>query len=470
MKADALQPRPTGGRATAVVAALVLVVAGGVLMLIQWRDIRRESLGDAQAQARIVAASSAAAVLFGDADGARETLAPLAASPIVHRAEILDASGSVLARHPGPIDGAPALARPCGAGCTWVSAPVTFRGHEVGQVRLQASMARAHARLWGLGIAICIASLVACGLAWPVMRRMRQRVHGAEARLRYFAHFDPVTRLHNRNAFNVQLESCRAQGQPMALIQLDLDRFKDVNDKLGHPGGDELLRQAGARIGQALDEQHHLFRLGGDEFAVVATGGAAIARVRQTAETILARFSTPFVVEGVGLGITASAGISRWPDDAERLDALAANADIAMYRAKREGRNRVVVFEPRLREAQLTRLALRDALATAIADEQLELHYQPQVCAQTGRLLGAEALLKCLPRYAEAALSVAEVEVPPTLALADPAESMAAVVVGTVPADVAFAGPKLAGKRVAAGPGAVVSTFRVKRNVPATGS
>src|SRR5690606_37443962 len=188
VKADALQPRPTGGRATAVVAALVLVVAGGVLMLIQWRDIRRGSLGEAQAQARIVAASSAAAVLFGDADGARETLAPLAASPIVHRAEILDASGSVLARHPGPIDGAPALARPCGAGCTWVSAPVTFRGHEVGQVRLQASMARAHARLWGLGIAICIASLVACGLAWPVMRRMRQRVHGAEARLRYFAH------------------------------------------------------------------------------------------------------------------------------------------------------------------------------------------------------------------------------------------------------------------------------------------
>ena len=395
VKADALQPHAADGRASAVGAALVLLVASGVLMLIQWLDIRRESIADAQAQARIVAASSAAAVVFGDADGARETLAPLAVSPIAHRAEILDAAGSVLARHPGPIAGAPAVAtRPCGAGCIWVSAPVTFRGHDVGQVRLQASMARAHARLWGLGIAICIASLVACGLAWPVMRRMRQRVHGAEARLRYFAHFDPVTRLHNRNAFNVQLDSCREQGRPMALIQLDLDRFKEVNDKLGHQGGDELLRQVGARIGQTIDADHHLFRLGGDEFAVVATGEDAIARVRQTAEAILARFSTPFVVDGVGLGITASAGISRWPDDAERLDALAANADIAMYRAKREGRNRVVVFEPRLREAQLTRLALRDALATAITDDQLELHYQPQVCARTGRLLGAEALLR----------------------------------------------------------------------------
>src|SRR5690606_7113898 len=271
---------------------------------------------------------------------------------------------------------------------------VVHRDRQLGSVRLQTSMARAHARLWSLGIAICIASLVAYGLAWPIMRRMRQRMLGAETRLHYFAHFDPVTRLHNRNAFNVQLESCREQGQGMALIQFDLDRFKEVNDKLGHQGGDELLRLVGARIGEAIGDGHHLFRLGGDEFAVVVTGEAAIARVRQTAEAILARFATPFVVDGVGLSITASAGISRWPDDAERLDALAANADIAMYRAKREGHNRVVVFEPRLREAQLTRLALRDALAGAIAGNQLELHYQPQVCAQSGRLIGAEALLR----------------------------------------------------------------------------
>ncbi len=391
----ALRPASSSLRMNTIGAALVLLLAGTVLMLIQWVDIRREYTADAQAQARVIASSSAAAVMFGDAEGARETLAPLASVPAVRRAILHDNDSNPIASYPESVAGGPAaMGSPCGFDCAWVSAPVLLRDRQVGVVQLQIDMTRAHARLLGLGIAFCIASLVAYALAYPLMKRMRERVHGAEAQLRYLAHYDPVTRLHNRNAFNAQLESCRARGERMALIQLDLDRFKEVNDKLGHQGGDELLLQVGRRISGALGSEQYLFRLGGDEFALVLVGADAIARVHDTAESILGRFSAPFLVGGLSLGVTASAGISRWPDDAERLEELAANADIAMYCAKREGRNRVAVFEPRLREAQLARIGIRDALGQAIAAGQLELHYQPQVCARTGRLQGAEALLR----------------------------------------------------------------------------
>jgi diguanylate cyclase len=380
-------------RTTTLGAAIILLLAGSVLMVIQWLDIRREYITDAEGQARIIASSSAAAVLFRDPDGARETLATLDAMPSVYRAQILDNDGELVARYPEVAADAGA-SRGCGFGCTWVGAPVLLRDEPVGLVRLQVSMGRAHARLWGLAIAFLIASLVAYGLAFPLMRRMRERVRGAEAQLRYLAHFDPVTQLQNRNAFNVLLEESRDRGERMALIQLDLDRFKEVNDKLGHHGGDQLLRQVGRRIAGAPGSGPRLFRLGGDEFALVLKGADAIAHAKATAEAILARFSTPFVVDGLSLGITASAGISIWPDDAERLEELAANADIAMYCAKREGRNRVALFEPRLREAQLQRIGIRDALGQAIAAGQLALHYQPQVCAESGRLQGAEALLR----------------------------------------------------------------------------
>ena len=372
-------------------AMLVLLVAGGVLMLIQWIDIRREFLADAQAQARVVASGAAAAVMFRDAAGARETLAPLVSVPAVRQADIVAADGEVIARYPVG-EGADVPA--CGYDCARVSAPVLFRDQPVGTVRLQISMKRAHARLGSLAIAFCIASAAAYALTLPLMRRMRARVRSAEAQLHSLAHNDPVTGLLNRNAFNAHLAHVRGRGGPLALVQLDLDRFKEVNDKLGHQGGDELLRQVGRRIADALPNGAGLFRLGGDEFAILLAGDDAAARVNGVARAVLDQFTAAFVLDGLSPRITASAGISLWPDDATRLEELAANADIAMYCAKREGRNRAVRFEPQLREAQLARIGVREALGQAVAARQLALHYQPQVCAETGRLVGAEALLR----------------------------------------------------------------------------
>ncbi|WP_225584187.1 EAL domain-containing protein [Pseudoxanthomonas sp. PXM02] len=380
-------------RSTRIAALVVLILAGSVLMVLQWISIRHEHVADAQAQAHVMAAGAAAAVMFDDSRAAHETLAPLAALSHVRRAHVTNQRGQIVASYPEA--SMPAnQEHACRWDCIVVSAPIFFRDTKVGAIEMQLDMQRAYTRLASLAVTFIIASLAAYLLSLPLLRRMRERMRKAEDQLQYLAHYDVVTGLHNRNAFSTHLKDCRDRQQPLVLIQLDLDRFKDVNDKLGHHGGDQLLRQAGHRIARTLPDTARLFRLGGDEFAVVLTGPVATEEVVVLAEMILARFIQPFTVDGISLGLTASAGLSRWQNDADRLDTLAANADTAMYSAKREGRNRLVVFSPSLQAAQLTRISIRDALRLAIAKKQLALHFQPQVCAQSGQLQGAEALLR----------------------------------------------------------------------------
>lgn len=376
-----------------IAAIVVLILAGSLLMVLQWISIRHEYVAAATAQAQVMAASAAAAVMFDDHGAAYETLAPVTALSHIRRAHVANQRGEVVAAYPEA-----GTASEAGEACSWdcmvVSAPILFRDTPVGAIEMQLDMRRAYMRLASLAVTFLVASLAAYLLSLPLLRRLRERMRKAEDQLQYLAHYDGVTGLHNRNAFNTHLDQCRDRQKPLVLIQLDLDRFKEVNDTLGHHGGDELLRQAGHRLAQALPETARLFRLGGDEFAVVLVGSVVEEEAVALADKLLARLIQPFAIEGISLAVTASAGLSRWPDDADRLDALAANADTAMYCAKREGRNRLVVFSPSLRAAQLTRVGIRDALRQAINGKQLTLHYQPQVCAQSGQLQGAEALLR----------------------------------------------------------------------------
>lgn len=206
-------------RTNVVGAAFVLMLAGGLLLVLQYVSLRREAIADATAQAHVVATSSAAAVMFGDGDAAHEVLQSLGTLASIRGARIADADGGVVAAyaHDGNAPG-------CRLDCPLVRAPILLHGQQVGSVIVWMDMGRVHHRLLGLAGAFLVASLAAFTLSLPLMRRMRARVRAAEARLQHLAHYDPVSGQQNRNAFNACLAWTppRPAGERHALMQLDL--------------------------------------------------------------------------------------------------------------------------------------------------------------------------------------------------------------------------------------------------------
>lgn len=212
------------------------------------------------------------------------------------------------------------------------------------------------------------------------------------------ANFDVVTGLPNRSRFRDRLrheiQKAARAGDRLALMFIDLDQFKEVNDTLGHDAGDILLRQAADRISACVRGVDAVARLGGDEFTVIMTAlrdGAAIERV---ARKILRTLSTPFRIEDTTLHISASIGITLFPQDAINADALVKNADQAMYAAKERGRNQFNYFLPRMQQEAQASMRMGNDLRHALAGNQLELLYQPIIALGTGQVTKAEALLR----------------------------------------------------------------------------
>lgn len=212
------------------------------------------------------------------------------------------------------------------------------------------------------------------------------------------ANFDPLTGLPNRNMFQDRLDQeikkAKRTGQPLALMFLDLDHFKDINDTLGHAMGDELLKETAHRVASCVRASDTVARLGGDEFTVILaeledTGG--IARISQS---ILEKLAEPFHLGDNVVYVTVSIGLTFYPEDAEDIDALLKSADQAMYAAKSEGRNRYNYFTASMQEAAQTRLRLVTDMRTALAEKQFQLHYQPIVELASGEIHKAEALIR----------------------------------------------------------------------------
>lgn len=220
-----------------------------------------------------------------------------------------------------------------------------------------------------------------------------------QQRLNYLARYDSLTGLINRNLFSDRLESAvaraRRDGSVVAVMFLDLDGFKEVNDRLGHAVGDALLRQAAERIVSSVRESDTVARLGGDEFTVVLEGGKRVEDAGQVATKILRRLAAPYRVGGEDIVITASMGIAAYPLDGETTEDLLKGADIAMYSAKDAGRNTYEFYTSELRDRTSQRLSLIDGLRKAIeADEGLHLRYQPKVDVERKTVVGVEALLR----------------------------------------------------------------------------
>ena len=220
----------------------------------------------------------------------------------------------------------------------------------------------------------------------------------AEARAQYLAHHDPLTALPNRqfvlHRYQERLEEIRDQGSAAALIFLDLDRFKNINDSLGHAAGDQLLILMAERLRAELRDKDLVARLGGDEFLVLIESPDIREHVAQLAQRLLRVLGRSVEIANTDVQVTASLGICVFPDNGHDIHTLMRHADLAMYRAKDGGRDRMAWFDQDMTRIANTRLALENELRHALLRGQFELHYQPVVDIRSNEVVGAEALLR----------------------------------------------------------------------------
>jgi diguanylate cyclase (GGDEF)-like protein/PAS domain S-box-containing protein len=216
--------------------------------------------------------------------------------------------------------------------------------------------------------------------------------------LHRLAHHDPLTDLPNRLLLTERLQHSIARaertGAGIAVVFLDVDRFKRINDSLGHPIGDRLLKEVAARLSAAVRREDTVARLGGDEFVVVLEGIGRARDVQAAVHRILSGFEAPLRLEDHEVGVTASLGVSLYPRDGEDVTTLLRNADAAMYQAKESGRNTFHIYTEDLTRKAFQRVLLESSLRHAIGEGELRLHYQPQVDLSSGRTIGVEALCR----------------------------------------------------------------------------
>lgn len=235
------------------------------------------------------------------------------------------------------------------------------------------------------------------GGGWVATHDDITEIRRIEAQIAHMAHHDALTDLPNRVRFREELESAieRARrGDNLWILCLDLDHFKAVNDTLGHPVGDALLQVVAERLTAATRKCDIVARLGGDEFAVLQGGIKDAARAQALAERIIESLSAPYDIDGHHVVVSASIGIAVAPTDSEDADQLLKLADMALYRAKTEGRSTLRFFEPEMDTTIQARRALELDLRKALANGEFELHYQPQINIASGRITGFEALLR----------------------------------------------------------------------------
>ena len=227
---------------------------------------------------------------------------------------------------------------------------------------------------------------------------MSEAAAATTKRMSYMAKHDFLTGLPNRSLLTDRLTQSIAlaqrHGKKVALMYIDLDHFKNVNDTLGHEVGDRLLQSAAKRLQACIRLSDTVCRQGGDEFVVLLAEIEAVHDAALTAEKLIAAMSEPHFIDEHRLFVTLSIGMSLYPDDGQDVETIIRNADIAMYQAKASGRNTYQVFTSQMSAQAVDQQSVREALKNALEQDELVLHYQPKVNLKTGAITGAEALVR----------------------------------------------------------------------------
>ena len=394
-------------RLSALSAGSALIVVFVSVLGQRWYSDRDQLIDHVAVQASIIGANASAALAFNDAGSAGEILSAMTRSPEVREAALYRSDRTLVARFRTAAalddkaqltDSAPPMGATLALRSVSLVDEVKLEGRSIGFIALRATLDGVYLDLARFSGGLVLITMVSAALAHLISRRLRRRMADAEIELHRLALVDRVTGLANRYAFENSLDQAVRRhlrdGKSSALLFIDVDSFKKVNDRLGHSAGDTVLAMLGQRLSKCVRAADVVARLGGDEFAVILTDNASPDDAARIASNLIDAAAQPLVIGEQTSHVGFSIGIAMIPKDGDTVEQLMHQADVAMYHAKQSGKSNCKFFSEAIGTSVRRRLDIESELRVALREDQLYVVYQPQVDAAGRTLNGLEALVR----------------------------------------------------------------------------